>query len=531
MTVALTIDGRPVEVAPGQTVLDAARKLGIDIPTLCYLERCGPLTSCLVCLVKITTNGQSRLAPSCGLVAQPGMAIESESPEVHTARRTALELLFSDHVGDCLAPCHRICPLGLNIPTMLRHVEAQRFDAAIATVRQALPLPAILGRLCHHPCENGCRRGTHDQPTAIRDVERFVADRDLASNAPCLPPRKPPSGKIVAIVGAGPAGLAAAHFLLLEGHQVAVFDRHPAPGGSLRREIELEHIEAPVLEAELERLETLGAVFQPEQELGRGLSLEDLTARFDAVLLALGESGKGQAQALGLAVGPTGIQTDPRSARTSLPKVHAAGAAARPSRQLVRVMADGRTAARALGRVLLGLPLPGADRPFSNVMGRLEPIELQKFLIGPSLAPRQTPSMGLPKGFSIGEARSESCRCLHCDCRAEGNCTLQHYAELYGVEAGRFRSRRRLFEQHVDRGEIVFEPGKCILCGICVRIAEQAQEPLGLTFIGRGFEVRIAAPFNRTIAEGLQKVARDCVDACPTGALAFQEDTRPAAKG
>src|ERR1051326_8549649 len=78
--VQLTIDGRPVEVQPGQTLLDAARKLGIDIPTLCFLEKCTPATSCLVCLVKMQVNGQGRMVPSCATKALPGMVIESETP-------------------------------------------------------------------------------------------------------------------------------------------------------------------------------------------------------------------------------------------------------------------------------------------------------------------------------------------------------------------------------------------------------------------------------------------------------------------
>ena len=131
----ITIDGRAVEVEPGDSVLAAARKLAIDIPTLCYLEKCGPLNSCQVCLVKM--NG--KLVPSCGTKATPGMVIESETEEVHEARRTALELLFSDHVGDCLSPCHRLCPLQLNIPVMLRHIEAGRMQDATLLVRQSLP--------------------------------------------------------------------------------------------------------------------------------------------------------------------------------------------------------------------------------------------------------------------------------------------------------------------------------------------------------------------------------------------------------
>jgi predicted molibdopterin-dependent oxidoreductase YjgC len=156
-------------------------------------------------------------------------------------------------------------------------------------------------------------------------------------------------------------------------------------------------------------------------------------------------------------------------------------------------------------------------------MGRLEDAELKLFLNGPSAVPRITPSLGMGAGFTSVEAPAEAARCLHCDCRAEGNCALERYGRMYGADPGRFREQRRRFEQHLQHGEIIYEPGKCILCGICVALTEQAREPLGLTFVGRGFDVRVAAPLNKTIAEGLQKVARDCVELCPTGALAFKD--------
>src|SRR5579859_1706174 len=136
----ITIDGTPVDVSADQSVLAAARSIGLDIPTLCYLEKCGPLNSCLACVVKI--NG--KLVPSSGTKVQPGMVVESETEEVHEARRTALELLFSDHIGDCLSPCHRLCPLGLNIPVMLRQIQNGKLDAATSTVRDALPLAGVL---------------------------------------------------------------------------------------------------------------------------------------------------------------------------------------------------------------------------------------------------------------------------------------------------------------------------------------------------------------------------------------------------
>src|SRR5689334_6725763 len=227
----ITIDGRAVEVQSGESVLAVARKIGLDIPTLCHLEKCGPLNTCQVCLVKI--NG--KLVPSCGTKVAAGMTVESETEEVHEARRTALELLFSDHVGDCLSPCHRLCPLQLNIPVVLRQIEAGQTDKAIATVRQALPLAGVLGRLCHHPCEQGCRRGNWDDPAAIRDLERFVTEQDAGKSEPHVPPRKPATGQRVVIIGAGPTGLAAAYDLTREGHAVTVVDRHPHAGGTLRK--------------------------------------------------------------------------------------------------------------------------------------------------------------------------------------------------------------------------------------------------------------------------------------------------------
>jgi ferredoxin len=548
----ITIDGRAVPVAEGESVLAAARRAGIEIPTLCYLEQCGPLTTCLVCLVKI--NG--RLVPSCGTKVAPGMAVESETPEVHEARRTALELLFSDHVGDCLSPCHRLCPLELNVPVMLRAIQAGRLDEAATEVRRALPLPAVLGRLCHHPCEQGCRRAAWDNPAAIRDMERFVADWDLGrlgphikdSDAPArpepfaggeprplvsisrdaaiqptrpphMPPRKPPSGKSVVIIGAGPAGLAAAHFLAREGHAVVVADRHARPGGSLRAVPETE-LPPDVLDAELALLERLGVQFQTGVELGRDLTLDGLMRGFDAVLLAPGELSDADAARIGLPFRAGGIECDPNSGQTRVPKVFAAGSAVRPVRPLVRAMAEGRAVAVAVNAFLQGRTPRRPEKPFSSVIGRLQPGELREFLRHANAINRVTPCDRC-LGHTPREAALEASRCLHCDCRSSGECLLQHWAQVYGADANRFRSERRVFEQREHPGGILFEPGKCILCGICVKLAEQAREPLGLTFIGRGFDVRVGVPFNEALERGLQKVAAECVLHCPTGALAF----------
>jgi len=156
------------------------------------------------------------------------------------------------------------------------------------------------------------------------------------------------------------------------------------------------------------------------------------------------------------------------------------------------------------------------------MMGRLDPAEMKTFISNARGGASVTPCDRCA-GHNRQEAALESSRCLHCDCASSGNCVLQHYAQAYGADANRFRSERRLFEQQRQPGGIIFEPGKCILCGICVKLCENAQEPLGLTFVGRGFDVRVAVPFDETIERGLQKVAAECVQQCPTGALVFDD--------
>ena len=500
----IIIDGHPVSVREGESVLGAARSLGIDIPSLCYLEKCGPLTSCLVCLVEIG----GRLVPSCGTKVAPGMVVRSETDSVREARRTALELLFSEHVGDCLSPCHRLCPLQLNIPAALRQIQAGELAEAVATVRQALPLASVLGRLCNHPCEQGCRRGSGDLPASIREMERFVADHDLRLSEGYAIPRKPATGHSVAVVGAGPCGLAAAWQLARQGHAVTVLHRNERPGGTLRAVAETE-LPGAILDAEIGRLAALGVCFRNNAELGVTVAPADLLGEFKAVLLATG-AGSGPA-----------IAVDAATCQTENPRVFAAGSAVRPVKLLVRAMAEGKGAAECLDRFLAGDLVRRSEKPFSSIMGRLEPGELRLFMESVDAVPRHEPCDACA-GFTQGEAAGEAGRCLRCDCRSAGNCAFQYYAQVYEADAGRYRTGGRpAFEQIVQPGGVIFEPGKCILCGICVRLTEMAREPLGLAFIGRGFDVRIAAPFDEAIEAGMRQIAAECVKHCPTGALAM----------
>lgn len=522
-TFKISIDGKSRTVSPGQTILQVARQAGLTIPTLCHLEQCGPLTSCQVCLVKVVSEGRGRLVPSCATKVSPDMIIESETEEVHAARRTALELLFSDHVGDCLSPCQRLCPLQLNIPLMIREIQAGRFDEATLILRQSLPLAGVLARLCHHPCEQGCRRGDFDAPASIREMELVLTERDFKQGcrqAKIGVSRRAARGRqAVAIVGAGPVGLTAAHDLARYGYAVTVIDRNASGGGSLRKLGENE-LPGAALAAEMALLMEMGVHFRTGIELGNQVSVAGLRMGFDAILLAMGELtdedwAKGE---IPLARGV--VKADPSTCLAAPPNIFAAGACVKPVKQIIRAMAEGRAAAGCIHRYLLGGEPRRPGKPFSSTMGRLEAGELREFL---RTAGSEKIDAPCACHLDEGRAKQEAGRCLHCDCRSSGNCLLQHYAQIYGADASRFRSERQAFHQELQPGGIIFEPGKCIRCGICVKLSESGPG-IGLAFVGRGFDVRVAAPFDHSIEEGMGAVVDECVRHCPTGALAYLED-------
>ncbi len=521
----LRIDNREVCVEPGHTILDAARKLGIDIPTLCFRQGHEPNASCMVCLVKL--KGQHHLVPACATRAEDGMQVESETPEVHEARRRSLELLLGDHLGDCEAPCQSACPAHMDIPRMIRQIAAGRLREAIATVKADIPLPAVLGRICPAPCEKACRRAAADEAVSICLLKRYAADADLASAEPYLPDRRSENGKRVGIVGAGPAGLSAAYYLLQEGYSCTLLDEHDLPGGMLRYGVDEAKLPREVLDAEIEIVRRLGAEFQLGARVGAGPSLADLQPDFDALLIAAGQVGADQVAALELEASSAGIRIDRNTYQTSSAGVFAAGDAVRARRLAVWAVADGKGAAAAIDQYLTGREVTGRARPFTTRIGRLEEDEIQTLLAGASRAGRVRPAEEGGAGFARAEAAAEAFRCLHCDCRKAGDCKLRTYAFAYAARPSHYKGQRRRFEQYREHPEVIHEPGKCISCGLCVQIAAKAGEPLGLTFIGRGFDIRVAVPFGRSLAEALGKAAAECVAACPTGALAFKAEARP----
>jgi ferredoxin len=516
----LFIDNREVEVDDGATILDAAGKLGIEIPRMCFKNGYEHSTSCMVCVVKVA--GAASLLPACGTVVKEGMRVESTTEQVYQARKTALELLLSDHLGDCLGPCHVICPAGMNIPLMIRQIAAGKMREAIETVKKDIALPAVLGRICPAPCEKGCRRGAYDQPVSICLLKRCVADVDLESEDPYTPSCKPSRSRSVAIVGAGPAGLAAAYYLKRAGYPCTIFDERERPGGMLQYGVPEQDLPRDVLAGEIALIGKLGVEFKNNVRVGRDLSMEDLRRDFDAVFVAVGQAESGDAAMFGLEEGGKGIKIDSKTYQTNIQGVFAGGDAVHRRKLTVRAVADGKEAAVSIGQYLSRQDVTGPVKQFNTRIGKLRDGEVEKFLECSDKAGRVQPA-GEDGAFTAEQARKESARCLHCDCRKADVCRLKKYAQEYGAKSGRYRSERRVFTQEQQHQDIIYEAGKCIDCGLCIQTAARAGEELGLTFVGRGFDVRVAVPFDRSIAEALRNSAKECVKNCPTGALALKE--------
>ena len=677
-TVSLTIDRRTLSVETWTTVLEAAERLGIRIPTLCHVRGLEPVASCFLCAVQI--EGRRTLSPACALPVSEGMVVTTDSDDVRRARQMALELLLSDHAGECVAPCSARCPAMLDIPGFVREVATRDNRRSMQTITDRLALPGALGRICPRLCEQECRRSEHDEGLAIGALHRYVADVDGRAIAPYVPSRAPATNKSVAIVGAGPAGLAAAYFLLQKGHRCTLFDAAPAPGGMLRYGIPAYRLPKRPLDAEIDAIRALGAEFRMGLRWGEDFSLDLLRRTYDAVFLAIGaqqpqalpcegeelaRSGieflalvaKGTPPALGegvivvgggntamdcarsavrlgarnvkvlyrrtrrdmpclmeevdaaeaegveidylvapvrlerngndhllltcqrmepgepdasgrrrpvpvcgsefaidaatviaaigqaverslaeregLQVSERGIAADARTLATNLRGVFAGGDAVLGADLAVRAVAAGRMAAASIDQFVRGDIVTGepatwgiAMRPIDNreraaifrAIEKAARVPLPEIDMERRLAGFDEVEGGLPDEDAQREAR----RCLTCGCRKAECCQVRSLSAEYDADPSRFAGARRRFSQDGSHPEIIYEPGKCIMCDACVRIAEDAGEPLGVSIIGRGFDVTVAVPFGQPLSDGLREAARQSAEACPSGALALR---------
>jgi ferredoxin len=427
---------------------------------------------------------------------------------------------------------------------MARRLAGGDMAGALAAILRRLPLAGSLARVCPAPCERACRRAGLDSAVKICGLKASAADAGLSGESPYTPEREPSIGKSVAVVGAGPAGLAAAYFLCLAGCGCVVIDDRPVPGGMLRHAIPKERLPDEVFDADVALLRRLGVEFHLNERVGPEKSVEELGKEYDAVVLAVGSPERleeliGTAAASSAAIGAlaaAGALVDPRTGATSIPAVFAGGNALRsaPSRMSVRAVADGQMLARSVLLYLEGKLLSRMPRRFDSRRPALTKEELA--LIAAEAAERFSESAMnrgmLGDGPSAGsEIIAEAARCLDCGCSRGRTCKLRALADELETDSRRFAGdAAALFERIRGEGGISFEPGKCIRCGICVRVAEQGGDRPGLAFSGRGAGIRVRVPFGGDIGTALRGTAAECVVRCPTGALAWDHREKARAR-
>ena len=284
--IKIIIDGIECVGQAGDTILQIAAKSGIYIPTLCHHESVAKYGACGLCVVEAEKS--PKLMRACATTAADGMVIRTNSPRIAQARKIALELLMSDHEGDCKGPCHLNCPARTDIQGYVKQIALGNDKEAVRIIKEKIPLPASIGRVCPHPCEEKCRRQLVEQPLSIAYLKAFAADNDMASADPFKPVLAKATGKKVAIVGGGPAGLSAAYQLAVKGHAVTVLDMMPEMGGMLRYGIPEYRLPKAVLAAEVAAIAALGVELKNNVKVGKDVTLESLRAEYDAVLVAVG---------------------------------------------------------------------------------------------------------------------------------------------------------------------------------------------------------------------------------------------------
>lgn len=679
MKIRVNIDGYEIEAQEGATILQIARENGIEIPTLCHDARVEAYGACGLCVVEV--EGSPKLARACATKAADGMVIHTQGERAKQARKVALELLLSDHEGDCKAPCSLNCPAGTDCQGYVGLIANGQYREAVKLIKEKVPLPASIGRICPHPCEQACRRKLVEDPIAIAHLKSFAADLDLRSWEPYRPECAPDTHKKISIVGGGPAGLTAAYFLRTMGHSVTVYDAMPKMGGMLRYGIPQYRLPKEVLDQEIAAITKLGVTMFNNAKVGDGLTLDGLQESSDAVLVAIGAwtsssmrvpgeslngvmggidflrhvalnepSGIGervavvgggntamdacrtavrmgakevyiiyrrtrdempadaleiaqaeeegvtfkfltnpveilgaggsvrgvrlQQMALGepdasgrrrpvpvegafedlpldtviMAIGqwtnPEGfealeltkrgtIAADESTFATSLPGVFAVGDATNRGADIaIAAIGEAGKAAKVIDSFLKGAAVPYrkpyvVERTVTPEM--LAEREKKARVQMPHLSPeeRKTNFKEIDLGYTQELAKREASRCLECGCHDSFECKLLHYANEYEVAPARFDGEKHSRPQEQTHPFIERNADKCILCGLCVRVCDEAMGRTALGLVSRGFDTVVAPEFGRKLEKTDCISCGQCVAVCPTGAL---RELQPVAK-
>ncbi|MFW6115086.1 MAG: NAD(P)-binding protein [Thermodesulfobacteriota bacterium] len=223
------------------------------------------------------------LCTGCGTCAQ---ACPKQIITLSSETRRSQHLYQTD---ECTAPCQRTCPAGINIPAYIGAIREGNYGKAIEVIKETNPLPLTCGRVCPHPCEDMCRLSKVGDPVNINHLKRFAADTEMNSGKRITPYKASDTGKKIAIVGGGPAGLTCAYYLARYGHRPTIFEAMPKLGGMLRYGIPEYRLPKDVLDWEIEGIVEMGVEVKTNMRVGEDFTIDSLREDgFDAVFLGIG---------------------------------------------------------------------------------------------------------------------------------------------------------------------------------------------------------------------------------------------------